>query len=173
LRSSRLLPVLILGLIVLIWGYLWVPGKLGVADSSAFVWAAMRTVPAYLLLLGLLPVLGRPLRPKAPALTALVGALQVGGFVGFSSAALVTSGAGHTGMLANTWQFFILIMAWMVLGERLRGFQWLAVGVGMVRADRRSAVWRWSWWHWGSWRPAASGRPDRQPPPPRLLRSRG
>jgi drug/metabolite transporter (DMT)-like permease len=132
LQSSRLGPVIILGLIVLIWGYLWVPGKLGVADSGAFVWAALRTFPAYLLLLGLLPILGRPVRPKAPVMTALVGVLQVGGFVGFSSAALVTSGAGHTGMLANTWQFFILVMAWMVLGERLRGSQWLAVGVGAV-----------------------------------------
>jgi drug/metabolite transporter (DMT)-like permease len=131
-RASRHLPFFILGFIVLIWGYLWVPGKLGVGDSSAFVWAALRTFPAYVLLLGLVVLLRRPLRPKAPGLTALVGVLQVGGFVGFSSAALVTAGAGHTGMLANAWQLWILILAWFVLDERLRGVQWLAVGVGLI-----------------------------------------
>jgi drug/metabolite transporter (DMT)-like permease len=132
MRSSRYLPFFVLGLLALIWGYFWVPGKLGVMHSSAFVWAAIRTFPASLLLLLLLPVLGRPFRPKAPGLTALVGVLQVAGFVGLSSAALVTAGAAHTAMLANTWQFWILIMAWVLLGERLRGGQWLAVGLGLV-----------------------------------------
>ncbi|MCE5254870.1 MAG: DMT family transporter [Actinomycetia bacterium] len=132
MRSSRYTPLFILGFIVLVWGYLFVPGKLGVGSSSVFVWAGLRTFPAYLLLLGLLVLLRRPLRPQAPGLTALVGILQVGGFVGFSSAALVTSGAGHTAMLANTWQIWILVMAWLVLQERLRGMQWAAVGVGTV-----------------------------------------
>lgn len=132
MRSSRYQPFLILGFIALIWGYLFVPGKLGVTYSSAFVWAAMRTFPAYLLLLVLLVLSRRLLRPKALGLTALVGVLQVGGFVGFSSAALVTSGAGQTAMLANTWQLWILIMAWLLLQERLRGLQWAAVGVGVV-----------------------------------------
>jgi drug/metabolite transporter (DMT)-like permease len=35
-------------------------------------------------------------------------------------------------LLANTWQFLILIPAWLVLGERVRGLQWLAIAVGMV-----------------------------------------
>jgi drug/metabolite transporter (DMT)-like permease len=65
MRSSRRMPFFILGLIVLIWGYLFVPGKLGVTDSSVFVWAGMRTLPAYLILLALLFLLRRPLRPKA------------------------------------------------------------------------------------------------------------
>lgn len=124
------MPLFILGFIILVWGYLFVPGKLGVTLSSAFVWAGIRTFPAYLLLFGLLLVRRRSLRPQALGLTALVGLLQVGGFVGFSSAALITSGAGHTAMLANTWQLWILVMAWVVLQERLKGMQWVAVGVG-------------------------------------------
>lgn len=132
MRSFRFPPLLLLGLIVLIWGYLFIPGKLGVASSSAFVWAGIRTFPAYLLLLGLLVFLRRPLRPRALGLTALVGVLQVGGFVGLSSAALVTSGAGHTAMLANTWQLWIVVMAWLVLQERLWGLHWMAVAVGTV-----------------------------------------
>ena len=130
--ADRRVPIIVLGCITLIWGYLWIPGKLGVTNSSPFLWAGMRTFPAYVLLLGLLLVLRRPIRPRALGLTALVGLLQVGGFVGFSSAALATKGAGHTGMLANTWQFWILVLAWPLLGERLRRRQWLAVGVGLA-----------------------------------------
>lgn len=131
-RSSRYLPVLTLAILALVWGYSWVPSKLGIGQSGAFVFAALRTLPAGLLMLALLPLLGRPLRPKAVGLTALLGVLQVGGFSGLTAAALVTGGAGHTAMLANTWQFWLLILAWLLLGERLRGGQWLSVGLGLI-----------------------------------------
>jgi len=131
-RSSRYLPVVALAALALIWGYSWVPGKLGVVNSSAFVFAALRAFPAYLILLALLPLSGRPLRPKAIGLTAALGVLQVAGFVGLITAALVTGGAGHTAMLANTWQFWLLILAWLLLDERLAGSQWLSVAIGLV-----------------------------------------
>jgi drug/metabolite transporter (DMT)-like permease len=129
---SRYLPVFVLALLAAIWGYSWVPGKLGVINSSAFVFAALRSFPAGMLMLILLPLLGRSLRPRGVLLTATVGVLQGGGFVGLISAALVTGGAGHTAMLANTWQFWLLVLAWLFLSERLRGTQWLSVGLGLV-----------------------------------------
>lgn len=132
MRSSRYLPILALAALALMWGYGWVPGKLGVINSGAFIFAALRTFPAYLILFALLPLLGRPLRPKAVGLTAVVGVLQMGGFVGLTTAALVAGGAGHTAMLANTWQFWLLVLAWLFLDERLAGAQWLSVAVGLV-----------------------------------------
>jgi drug/metabolite transporter (DMT)-like permease len=131
-RPTRHLPVFALGLLALIWGYSWIPGKLGVTNSSAFIFAALRTFPAGVLMLILLPLLGRSLRPRGALLTAAVGVLQGSGFVGLISAALVTGGAGHTAMLANTWQFWLLVMAWLFLSERLRGTQWLSVAVGLL-----------------------------------------
>lgn len=132
MRSSRHLPVLVLAVLPLVWGYSWVPSKLGIMESSAFVFAAMRGIPAGALMLALLPLTGRSLRPKALGLTAVVGVLQGAGFTALTSAALVAGGAGHTAMLANTWQFWLLLMAWVFLGERLRGGQWLAVGLGLI-----------------------------------------
>ena len=132
MRPPRHLPVFALGLLALIWGYSWIPGKLGVINSSAFVFAALRTFPAGVLMLILLPLLGRSLRPRGVLLTATVAVLQGSGFVALISAALVTGGAGHTAMLANTWQFWLLPMAWLFLGEGLRGTQWLSVGLGLV-----------------------------------------
>ena len=132
MRSTRYLPVLVLAILPFIWGYSWVPSKLGIMESSAFMFAALRSLPAGILLLALLPATGRPLTPKALRLTAFVGVMQGGAFTGLTSAALVVGGAGHTAMLANTWQFWLLILAWVLLGERLRGGQWLSVGLGLV-----------------------------------------
>ena len=121
------MPLVALGLVTLIWGYTWVPLKVGVAYAGPFMFAALRTLPGGILLLVLVVALGRPFRPKAVRLTVLFGVLQTSGFMGLTIAALVSGGAGRTAILANTWQFWILLMAWPLLGERLRGSQWLSV----------------------------------------------
>jgi drug/metabolite transporter (DMT)-like permease len=131
-KRSRFLPFIALVVLMVIWGYSWVPGKLGVVNSNPFMFAAFRTLPGALILLALLPITGRSLRPKAILMTATVGVLQVSGFVGFISAALASGGAGHGAMLANTWQFWLLLLAWLFLGERLVRYQWLAVGVALA-----------------------------------------
>ena len=126
-RSSRYLPLVALVALALIWGYTWVPLKVGVAYTGPFMFAALRTLPGGIILLLLALALKRPLRPKALGLTLLLGLLQTSGFTGLTIAALVTGGAGRTAILANTWQFWILVMAWPILGERLRGLQWVSV----------------------------------------------
>jgi drug/metabolite transporter (DMT)-like permease len=131
-RLRRHVPLLALAVLALIWGYSWVPSKLGIIDSSAFVFALLRTLPMALVLLALLPLTGRSLRPQAVRFTVAIGVLQVAGFAALTSAALVTGGAGRTAMLANTWQFWLLVLAWPLLQERLRGAQWLSVGIGLV-----------------------------------------
>jgi drug/metabolite transporter (DMT)-like permease len=124
---ARYLPLIALALLALIWGYTWVALKIGVGYSGPYMFAALRTLPAGILLLILVAALGRPLRPKGLGLTVLLGVLQTSGFMGLTIAALVNGGAGRTAILANTWQFWILLMAWPLLHERLRGAQWLSV----------------------------------------------
>jgi drug/metabolite transporter (DMT)-like permease len=130
-RSSRYMPFLALMALPLIWGYTWVPMKIAVSYSGPFTFAALRTLPGGLLLLAVVAVLRHPVRPKAVGLTMLLGLLQTSGFTGFTIAALVTGGAGRTAILANTWQFWILLMAWVALGERLRGTQWISVALAL------------------------------------------
>jgi drug/metabolite transporter (DMT)-like permease len=125
------MPLFALILLALIWGYTWVALKIGVAYCEPFTFAALRTLPGGLLLLALTALLRRPLRPRPVGLIALIGILQTGGFIGLSTAALVAGGAGRTAILANTWQFWILLMAWPILGERLRGSQWFSVGLAL------------------------------------------
>jgi drug/metabolite transporter (DMT)-like permease len=125
-------PALALAVLALIWGYSWVVMKVALGYSQPFTFAALRTVLSAIMLFLLLVVLRRPLRPQAFGLTLLIGILQTAGFVGLSVWALETGGAGKVVVLAYTMPFWLLLMAWVVLGERLRGLQWLAVGSALA-----------------------------------------
>jgi drug/metabolite transporter (DMT)-like permease len=109
-----------------------VPLKIGVAYCPPFTFAALRALPGGLLLLGLAALLHHPLGLKAPKYVIPIGLLQTSGFIGLTIAALVAGGAGRTAILANTWQFWILLMAWPILDERLRGSQWASVGLALA-----------------------------------------
>jgi drug/metabolite transporter (DMT)-like permease len=109
-----------------------VPLKIGVAYCPPFAFAALRSLPGGLLLLGIAAALKHPVRLRAARYIIPIGVLQTGGFIGLTIAALVTGGAGRTAILANTWQFWILLMAWPILGERLRGSQWVSVGLALA-----------------------------------------
>jgi drug/metabolite transporter (DMT)-like permease len=131
-RTRRYLPLIALGSLPLIWGYTWIPLKIGVEYCPPFTFAALRALPGGLLLLGLTAALRHPVKLRAARYTIPLGVLQTGGFIGLTIAALVTAGAGRTAILANTWQFWILLLAWPILGERLRGSQWLSVGLALT-----------------------------------------
>ena len=116
-------------LLALIWGYSWVVMKIALDYVEPFTFSALRTFPAAIILLAILPLLKRPLRPRAFWPTAFLGLLQTTGFVALLTWALVGQGAGKTSILTYTMPFWLLLMAWVVLGERLKGFQWVAVGL--------------------------------------------
>jgi drug/metabolite transporter (DMT)-like permease len=112
-----------------IWGYNWVVMKVGLRYSQPFTFAALRTLLGAAALFVLLPLLRRPLRPAAIGHTLLIGLLQTTGFVGLIMWALQNGGAARTSILTYTMPFWLLLMAWVALGERLKGVQWLAVGL--------------------------------------------
>jgi drug/metabolite transporter (DMT)-like permease len=109
-----------------------VPLKIGVEYCPPFTFAALRSLPGAIILLVLAAALRRPLGLKAPRYVVAIGVLQTSGFIGLTIAALVAGGAGRTAILANTWQFWILLMAWPILDERLRGYQWLSVSLAFA-----------------------------------------
>ena len=57
----------------------------------------------------------------------LLGLLQTCGFTGLLIWALVEGGAGKTAVLAYTMPFWVMLFAWPWLGEKVQGWQWLAV----------------------------------------------
>jgi drug/metabolite transporter (DMT)-like permease len=129
-------------LLALIWGYTWPVMKIMLDYAEPFPYAAMRTFLAGVGLVALLPLLGRPLRPQVLGLTAVLGLLQTAGFLGLMTWALQGEGAGKTAILTYTMPFWLLLLAWVFLGERLKGFQWVAVGLALAGLVLVVAPWR-------------------------------
>jgi len=129
-------------LLALIWGYNWVVMKIGLRYVQPFTFASLRNLLSAVGLFVILAAMRKPLRPKAFGLTVLVGLLQTTGFVGLTFWALETGGTGKIAVLTYTMPFWLLLMAWVVLGERLRGFQWLAVGVAFAGLFLILAPWQ-------------------------------
>jgi len=120
------LPALALVVLSLTWGYTWVIAKQGLAYAPPFAFAAERCLGGALSLLIVLKLLGRPLKLVAPWQTLGIGLTQVAGFMVFQTWALVEGGPGKTAVLIFTMPIWTLLLAWPILGERVRGKQWLA-----------------------------------------------
>jgi drug/metabolite transporter (DMT)-like permease len=124
-RERWLFP---LGLFILsvIWGYSWVLAKLALEHAPPFAFAAERSVAGALALFIALRLMGKPLKLVAPGPTLAIGLFQITGFMVFSTWALVEGGPGKTAVLIFTMPIWTLLLAWPILGERIRGTQWLA-----------------------------------------------
>jgi drug/metabolite transporter (DMT)-like permease len=125
--KSQKMAVLGLAVMSLVWGYNWAIMKEALNYCGPFAFAAIRTFFGSLVLFFVLIVQGKDLRPKEIPLTILLGLLTTTGCIGVSTWALEFSGAGKTAILVYTMPFWLLILAWPILGERIRGIQWFAV----------------------------------------------
>ncbi len=124
-RERWLLP---LGLFILsvTWGYTWVVSKQALSYAPPFAFAAERCVGGVLAVFLALKLLGRPLKLVAPRSTIAIGLVQITGFMVFSTWALVEDGPGKTAILIFTMPIWTLLLGWPILGERIRGAQWMA-----------------------------------------------
>lgn len=143
-RRHAALAALALAALALIWGYSWVVMKVALQYAPPLTFAAMRSSLGAIALLLLLLVLRRPLRPTAVGWIVGIGLLQTTSFLAFSTLSLNTGGAGRTAVLTYTMPFWLLLLAWMFLGERLRGPQWATVALAVVGFFLMLAPWNLS-----------------------------
>jgi drug/metabolite transporter (DMT)-like permease len=119
----------------LIWGYNWVVMKQVVQYVDPFDFSAVRTLFGALSLFAVILVMRRPLKLEALPWVLLLGVLQTAAFTGLIQWALVSADAGKTAVLVYTMPFWLLGLAWWLLGERIRpvqGLTLLIAGSGMV-----------------------------------------
>ena len=114
-------------ILTIIWGYNWVVMKQAVQFASPFQFAAIRTFFGSIVLFILIFVTKRPLALKEFPTMLVLGLLQSCGFTGVLIWALVEGGAGKTAVLTYMMPFWVMLFAWPMLGERIQGWQWLAV----------------------------------------------
>jgi drug/metabolite transporter (DMT)-like permease len=130
--SSRGRAILALSALVIIWGYNWVVMKVAVQYSSPFDYAALRVLLGGISLFSVLIWLRKPLLPEEVSGTFLAGFLQTSGFYGLSTLALVSGGAGKTAVLNYAMPFWVVLLAWFVLGEQLQRVQLCGVAVALA-----------------------------------------
>jgi drug/metabolite transporter (DMT)-like permease len=124
--------ILALVVLSLIWGYNFVVMKRVMAYVDPFEFSAMRTVLGAATLFGVLAWQRKSWRPVATGPTLLLGLLQMGAFTALLQWSLVSGAAGKTAVLIYTMPFWLLLFAWVGLGERVRGLQWVAVAASAV-----------------------------------------
>ncbi|AVR01855.1 DMT family transporter [Pluralibacter gergoviae] len=132
--SGKSNPLAIGGLIVLtiIWSYSWIAMKQVTLYIGAFDFTALRCVFGALVLFIALLLRGRGLRPTPFKFTLAIALLQTCGMVGLAQWALVSGGAGKVAILSYTMPFWVVIMAALFLGERMRRLQYAAIAVAAV-----------------------------------------
>jgi drug/metabolite transporter (DMT)-like permease len=132
LRQRRNVALVALGALALIWGYNWVVMKIAVQYAPPFTFAAWRTFGGGVALAVAALALRKPLRPQYPAAFVWIGLSQTAGFVGLVTWAVVTAGAGQVAMLSYTMPFWVAMLAWPLLGERLKTLQGVAIAVAFA-----------------------------------------
>lgn len=122
------------GLIILavMWGYNWVVMKNALAYAGPFDFSAMRTFFGALCLMAILIILRRPMRPQEIPTLIIMGVLQTAGFTGLITWALVSGGAGKVAVLTYAMPFWVMVLAWPLLGEKIQGMQWVAAACSIL-----------------------------------------
>ena len=131
-----------MALLVLVWGYAWVASKVALAYVDAFDFAFLRVVVGAASLAAILVATGRSLRPVHWRGSLMLGLLQVWAFLTLNTWALSGGGAGKISVLTFTMPFWVLLLAWPVLGERLRGLQWPASALALAGLVAILEPWR-------------------------------
>ena len=126
----------------MLYGYNWVVMKSALRYESSSVFAATRVFGGAVFLFILLLVFRRPLRPTNWLMTIVVGLFGMTGSIGLSVWALASGGAGKTSVLVYSMPVWLLLMSWFILGERLRGIQWVCVAIALIGLIFVISPWR-------------------------------
>jgi drug/metabolite transporter (DMT)-like permease len=134
-----------LAILSLIWGFNWIVMKSVLAFVGPLTFSAMRYVFGTAVLFLVLALRGEPLAPTPWRDTLLIGLAQTTGFQVMVQFALLTGGAGKTALLAYTMPFWVIPLAWTLLGDRPAARQWLwialaAAGLLLVLEPWRTQV---------------------------------
>jgi drug/metabolite transporter (DMT)-like permease len=131
-RREGRVPLAALVALVLIWGYSWVVMKIALRHAHPFDFAAMRVGLGAVLLFALVKARSQPLRLSSYRMAFVLGMLQVALFVALSHFALLKAGPGKTSVLVFTMPFWMIVFAHLIIGERMRGAQWIAVALAFA-----------------------------------------
>ena len=141
MRKAASAPIAALAAMVVIWGYSWVVMKIALRHAHPFDFAALRVGMGAALLFALVKVQRRPLALSRYRMAILLGSMQVALFVALSHFALLFAGPGKTSVLVFTMPFWMIVFAHLIIHERMRGAQWIAVALAFAGLVMVVAPW--------------------------------
>ena len=129
--------------LTLIWGGNWLVMKLALRLADPISHNIHRTLTAIAVLFGALLWQRRRLLPESWRAVLVTGFFQTTVNLSSTALALAEGGAGRTSVLVFTMPFWTILIAWPVLHERMRGVQWLAVGLAFAGLMLVVEPWNW------------------------------
>lgn len=130
--SQRGAAFIALVVLAVLWGYNWVVMKVATEYAPPIEFAALRLLLGALLLFAAMIAMRKSLRPERPWAYFWIGVFQSGGFIALATWAVMTAGAGKVSILSYTMPLWVAVLAWPLLGERLRAMQGVAVGLAAL-----------------------------------------
>jgi len=141
--QSRRGAYVALAFLTLIWGSNWVAMKLALQSANPVILNVQRTWLAVLVLFAVLFWRRGPLLPASWLAVLVTGIFQTTINFGSTTMALAGGGAGRTSVLVFTMPFWTLLLAWPVLHERVKGYQWLAIACALAGMVLLVEPWQW------------------------------
>jgi drug/metabolite transporter (DMT)-like permease len=132
-----------LAVLTVIWGMNWLAMKFALQHADPVSFNIHRALLAVAVLFAAL--LGRraPLAPQSWIAVIVTGFFQTTLNFGSTTMAVAYGAPGRVSVLVFTMPFWTLLLAWPVLGERVRGGQWLAVLLALVGLTLVVEPWSW------------------------------
>ncbi len=128
-HSGRRAALIALAILSLVWGSNWIVMKLVLGYIGPITFSALRYVSGTAVLFAVLMVRGESLAPTPWKPTLLIGLTQTAGFQGLVQLSLVAGGAGKMALIAYTMPFWVIPLAWLLLGERPNSRQWVCIAL--------------------------------------------
>ena len=141
--QSRRGAYVALALLTLIWGSNWIFMKLALLSANPVVFNVQRTWLATVVLFAVLFWRRGSMLPESWVAVIVTGIFQTTINFASTTMAVAGGGAGRASVLVFTMPFWTLLLAWAVLHERIKGYQWLAVACALAGMVLLVEPWQW------------------------------
>ncbi len=141
--QSRRGAYVALALLTLIWGSNWIFMKLALLSANPVVFNVQRTWLATVVLFAVLFWRRGSMLPESWVAVIVTGIFQTTINFASTTMAVAGGGAGRASVLVFTMPFWTLLLAWAVLRERIKGYQWLAVACALAGMVLLVEPWQW------------------------------
>jgi drug/metabolite transporter (DMT)-like permease len=134
--------LILMAITVTLWGFSWIVMKQLSTLIGPFDLVMVRYGVAFVIVFIMLLATRQSLAPPPFWLTLGIAVFQTTAFQCLSQLALIKGGAGHVVMLAYTMPFWVVLFAWVLLGERPSRRHMMAFALAAVGLIAVIAPWR-------------------------------